>query len=139
MSTERQAWDFFQAVEASRKGKEGQAAAEAAREQAAEEYAAAERAYRRALALKIIELRAADWPATVCADLARGDEHVANLRYSRDVAEGVKDAIEQRAWRHTADRRDVTQLIEWSRIVAPLGEQREPNHLPEPIGTRRAA
>jgi hypothetical protein len=125
MNDPRQAYDFFQCVEASRRGKQGQEAAEEARKDAAEALALAERLYRVQLAKRIVELKAEGMPATVCQDLARGDNGVADLRYTRDVAQGVLDVAEQRAWRHAADRRDILALTEWSRIVAPLGEQRE--------------
>ncbi|HET6867716.1 MAG TPA: hypothetical protein VFH80_17490, partial [Solirubrobacteraceae bacterium] len=58
--------------------------------QAFEDAANAERAYRVALAKKIVELHAGGAAWTVCQDLARGDQSVADLRYRRDVAEGVK-------------------------------------------------
>ena len=57
-----QAWDFFQALRASEAGKTGQIEAEGERKEAVEALAIAERAYRRALAKKIVELRA-EWPA----------------------------------------------------------------------------
>jgi hypothetical protein len=121
----RQAWDFFQAVEATRKAKEAQEDAETAREEAAEALATAELTYRKALAQEITRQHGDGTAWTVCQDMARGEDHVAQLRYERDVAHGVLAATEQRAWRHTADRKDALALIEWSRVVAPLGEQRE--------------
>lgn len=124
MSSRQQPWDFYEAVEAARRSAEYQKAAESQLESDTQACAEAERAYRKALAVKIVELRS-EWPATVCADLARGDAHVADLRYARDVAEGVKEATKQRAWRHAADRKDTHELIQWGRMVAPLGEQRE--------------
>lgn len=123
MSDNREAWDFHTALSASRKGKEGQEAAEKARGDATEAYALAERLYRMALSKRIVELIAEGKPATVARDLARGESPVADLGYERDVAEGVRDIAEQRAWRHTADRRDIQEFVQWSRIVAPLGEQ----------------
>lgn len=78
--------------------------------------AACEQAYRRALAEKILALRTAEDQAawTTCSDIARGDGHVARLRYERDVAEGVLDAIRQQAFRRGADRKDVDTLLNWS-------------------------
>lgn len=125
MSERRQAYDFIEAVEASRRGKESQIAAERERTEAAEKLAEAERIYRVELAKAILVMKAKGTPATVCQDLARGDEMVAGLRYERDVAQGILAVAEQRAWRHTADRKDIQELIQWSRIVAPLGEQQE--------------
>lgn len=126
MSERRQAYDFFEAQEASRRGKEGQREAEKARSEAIEAYALAEKLYRVELAKKIIEMIAGGTPATVAKDLARGDKTVSDLGYHKDVAEGMKDIAEQRAWRHTADRKDIQNLTEWSMKVAPLGEQSEP-------------
>jgi hypothetical protein len=39
-------------------------------------------------------------------DLAKGDKHVADLRFKRDVAEGIREAAVSALWRHTADRRE---------------------------------
>lgn len=135
----RVAWDFHEALTASRKGKEGQESAEKARKDAAEDFAEKERLYRERLAIRITEIIASGKAATVAQDLARGDGLVADLRYDRDVAKGVAAVAEQRAWRHTADRKDIQEFIEWSRHVAPLGEQAEPAVLEAPIGGRRAA
>lgn len=119
-------WDFAEAVAAARKGHEAQREAEQVRRDASEKLAKREQAYRLALARKIVEVQAAGSAWTVAQDLARGDKDVAQLRYERDVAKGVLDAEETRAWRHTADRKDLTEFIQWSRIVAPLGETPEP-------------
>jgi hypothetical protein len=91
-----------------------QKTAEEATRRAYAGYAEAERAYRKALATKITELRADGQPATLAADLARGDERVADLRYRRDVAEGVVEAARQAAWRLQANRRDGHEFIQWS-------------------------
>ncbi len=120
-----QAWDFFQGVAASRKAKEKQEESEQARRDASRDLAECEQAYRLALAQKIVTLTAEGAPATVAKDRARGDKEVARLGYVRDVAKGILDAEETRAWRHTADRKDVNEFIIWSRLVAPLGEQTE--------------
>jgi|HubBroStandDraft_6_1064221.scaffolds.fasta_scaffold01839_21 hypothetical protein len=137
--SDHQAWDFSTALRASEKGKQGQEEAEKARKDATAEYATAEKLYRVALAKRIVELIAEGKPATVAKDLARGDKHVSDLGYNRDVAEGMKEIAEQRAWRHTADRKDIQEFIQWSRIVAPLGTQAEPPVHERPIGSQRAA
>jgi hypothetical protein len=121
----RQAWAYEDAVEASRRAQEAQISHERARREAAGAAAESEREYRKALADKMVELIAGGTAATAAGDLARGDKRVADLRYKRDVDVGVKDVMEQAAWRHTATRRDVTAFIEWSQRVAPLGEQVE--------------
>lgn len=132
-------FDFNEARAAARKASEAQAATEGALRQAAEEKARAERAYRRALAEGIVKAHEEGIAWSVCGDIARGEEMVADLRYHRDVAEGVYEAMQQSGWRHASDRRDLSRLIGWSERVAPLGEQREPAELGEPIGARRAA
>ena len=126
MSGNPEAWSFPQGVAASRKAKEKQEESEQARRDASRDLAECEQAYRLALAQKIVTLTAEGAPATVAKDRARGDKEVAHLGYLRDVAKGVLDAEETRAWRHTADRKDVNEFIIWSRLVAPMGEQSEP-------------
>jgi hypothetical protein len=80
--------------------------------------AEAERAYRQELATRILTLRADGLPATVCADVARGERKCSDLRYARDVAAGVLDATKQEAFRRGADRKSVEQLLLWSMKVA---------------------
>lgn len=108
-------FDFPEAVAATRRAAQAQRDAEQARRDASTTLAEAERVYRVALAKRIVEVHADGAAWTVAQDLARGDKHVADLRYARDVARGVLDAAEQRAWRHTADRRDMHELVCWSR------------------------
>jgi hypothetical protein len=132
-------YDFGEAIAATQRAAKAQKDAEQARRDAAEDLASKEHAYRLALAKKILAAHADGVAWTVAQDIARGDDHVAQLRYERDVAKGVLDAAEQRAWRHTADRKDMTEFIQWSRIVAPLGQQEEPHYTESPIGAVRAA
>jgi hypothetical protein len=132
-------YDFAEAISATQRAAKAQKGAEQARRDAARDLAGKEHAYRLALAKKILEAHADGVAWTVAQDIARGDDRVAQLRYERDVAKGVLDAAEQRAWRHTADRKDMTEFIQWSRMVAPLGQQEEPQHMERPIGAVRAA
>lgn len=118
-------YDFAGAKRAHARGSRDQASAAKWRADTAEGYAEAERAYRVALALKITELRAEGWPATVCADLARGDKNVARLRRERDISEGLKDAAEGSSWQASANRRGLEQLVAWSMRVAPDGQHDE--------------
>lgn len=132
-------WSFEQARQAARIATTSQRATEGELRRAAAGAAEAERAYRCALATKIVELRAAGEAATVSADLARGDKAVADLRYRRDVAEGVREATSQAAWRAAADRKDTASFIAWSmratlRDDDPVG----PDH-PVTFGARVAA
>lgn len=82
---------------------------------ASRKLAEAERAYRRRLSERIVQLHAEDgYAITMCGEIARGEADVSQLRYVRDVAKGVLDAAQQQAFRRGADRRDLHQLIDWS-------------------------
>ena len=109
-----QPYDFARAQSASRGVSDNQRAAEKFLIGSTRDYAEAERAYRKALADKIVALKAEGMAATACADVARGDRHVADLRYKRDVAEGIKEAAVQSAWRASGDRKAEQTFIEWS-------------------------
>lgn len=136
----REPFDFAEAIGAAHRASGAQKQAEQDRRDAVRDLAEKERTYRVALAKRIVEVHADGAAWTVAQDLARGDRQVADLRYERDVAQGVVDAAEQRAWRHTADRRDMTEFVTWSRIVAPLGQQPEPDPgTVRTFGGRRAA
>lgn len=54
----------------------------------------AERAYRIAKATKILELRNEGQPATLIPDLVKGDEAIADLKLTRDIAEAQFKAIQ---------------------------------------------
>lgn len=110
-----QPYDFPDAVAAARRAAEAQKAGEQAVRDASSDLAEAERLYRVALARQIVQAHADGAAWTVAQDLARGHGPVADLRYHRDIAKGVLDAAEQRAWRHTADRKDTLEFIQWSR------------------------
>lgn len=124
MSTVRP-YDFAEAKGAIERASENQKKAEQAVRDAWSTWAAKERAYRMALAQEITRLKADGVAWTVTQDLARGDKHVADLRYARDVSEGVREAAQQAAFRHTADRRELEQLISWSARIAPDGQYTE--------------
>jgi len=114
------------------------AMAEQDRVRAAEALAEAERGYRKALAVAITDKHGAGVAWTVCADLARGEPNVADLRYVRDVARGVLDAAEQRAFRLQADRRSLHALTEWSMKQALMLGPIVPEPAATPIGRRAA-
>jgi hypothetical protein len=118
MNDQRTPYDFGEAVEAAKRAAELQRDAEHDLTRSVREHAQAEKLYRVALARRIVELRADGQAATLAADLARGDETVAMLRYERDIAEGAKDVAVQQAWRRSADRKDVRVFIEWSARVS---------------------
>jgi multidrug efflux pump subunit AcrA (membrane-fusion protein) len=108
-------FDFGQAVAAARRAAEAQKAGEQAVRESAADLAEKERLYRKALAQAIVQQHADGAAWTVAQDLARGVTTVADLRYERDVAKGVLDAAEQRAWRGTADRKDMHLFCDWSK------------------------
>lgn len=51
------------------------------------DYAQAEKEYRMALAKKLLIGREKGTPTTILADISRGDEHVADLKFQRDCKE----------------------------------------------------
>lgn len=53
----------------------------------AKEYAVAEREYRIALRKEIVKLRTEKMPVTLIADVARGSDDVADLKFNRDLAQ----------------------------------------------------
>lgn len=107
-------WLFPDAERASDRSSSAQLMAETFVKDAFKAYAVAEEKYRVALARRIVEAHDANVAWTACADIARGDKEVARLRRERDIAEGVKEAAQQAAWRASADRRDTERLIGWS-------------------------
>jgi hypothetical protein len=135
-------YTFQEAREAAVRASEAQKAVEAAVRDAYRLYAQSEQAYRVELAKRIAELIANGASATRAGDLARGDKRVADLKFRRDVAEGVREATVHAAWRRTADRKDTQTFIGWSmrRDLAEFGPQGapEPDDMPV-IGSRRAA
>lgn len=107
-------WTIDEAREFCRGAAVAQEKAEEAMREAARRFAEAEEAYRKALALKIVELHESGVAWTVAPDLARGDAEVARLRRERDIAEGVREAMTHALWRHNANRRDAQRFADWS-------------------------
>ena len=141
MSGTVQPYDYGEAKAAIERASRAQMAAEEQLRQAYRDFAARERAYRLALAQEIVKLKAEGVAWSSTSDLARGEKHVADLRYHRDVADGVREAAAQSAFRHTADRRELEQLIAWSMKVSPDGQWDQPGPRPRSFEdtTRRAA
>lgn len=136
-------YTFAEARQAAERASRAQKAVEEAVRDAYRGLALAEQMYRVELAKRIAELRAGGAAATTAGDLARGDKTVADLRFRRDVAEGVKEATVHAAWRRTADRKDTQSFVAWSmrRDLAEFGGQGadEPDPGLPVIGARRAA
>ncbi len=133
-------YSFDDATALTRQASAAQKAAEDLLRSTSRDSAEKERSYRVALAKEIVRQHADDGVAwSVAPDLARGNPEVANLRMLRDIAEGVREATQQQAWRASADRKDLTQLVLWSMrrdlaegYEAPVGEG-------QTFGARRAA
>ncbi len=107
-------WTFDEAVSACQKASRMQLAAEEGMRQSSQDAARAEETYRRALAETIVTKHNEGAAWTVAPDLARGDERVARLRRERDIAQGVREAMQQLAWRRAADRKDAQRFSDWS-------------------------
>ncbi len=127
-----QPWTFAHAVQKCREASTMQALAEAALRDASVAAAEAEEAYRKALAECIVTKHAGGVAWTVAADVARGDERVARLRRERDIAEGVREALVQAAWRRAADRKDAQRFADWSQrreLAEGFGDVPEPREM----------
>jgi hypothetical protein len=104
---------------------------------AGRELAEAERVYRKALATKILNVRAEQEVAwSVAGDVARGDKHVADKKFDRDVKDALLEAAKQEAFRRGADRRDIDTLLNWSmrrdlRVDTPPAGFTDPTPQPE--------
>lgn len=128
-------WSIEEAGAQLRRASRFQQAAEEQLKEAYSEAAQAEDAYRIRLAQVITSLREMGVPATVCQDLAKGAEDVAELRRARDVAAGVKAAAEQVCWRRTADRKDAQALAGWSeRQMFAEAAGRNAHEFEKPVG-----
>lgn len=133
-------WEFHDAVKASNDAETEQRRVESEIHTAYKQYAQRERLYRVALARKILALKVGGMAVTACEVVAKGDKAIAELRYERDIAEGVKETARHAAWRANADRRDVSDLIRWSarRDLAEYSgpSQSEPAEMPTYGGAR---
>jgi hypothetical protein len=107
-------WTFAQARDKALEAEGKQHDAEKRLAEAYREAGAAERAYKEALAKKILNLKAAGVAWTVCGDLARGDETVAGLREVRDITLGAREAANVAVWRHKDNRKDSRGFASWS-------------------------
>jgi hypothetical protein len=116
----REPMDYVAAISVHRTEADLQHAAENFLSEKHKDAANAERLYREQLALEITRQRSKGEASSTARDLARGQPQIAKLAYDRDVAEGMVDAAQQSIYRHTANRRDLLQFIEWSRRAAFL-------------------
>lgn len=123
-------WTFAEATAKCRQAAVAQSHAEDAYLAAARDFAAKEEAYRKALAAEIVKTHADGVAWSTAPDLARGDEAVARLRMERDIAEGVREAMEQALWRHVANRKDAQRFADWSQrreLAEGAGQVPEPD------------
>jgi hypothetical protein len=118
-------WDFGQARDNAAKAAQMQSAAEQAYRDASRELADKERTYRVTLAQEITRLHTDGVAWTASDDMARGQAHVAAVRFDRDCQRGVLKAAEAAMWRCNANRRDVQMFIDWSKRTAPDGQFEE--------------
>lgn len=109
-----QPYDWTQAKHEQEKARAEQRAAEQWVIDAWKTYAAAEQAYREALARKIVQLKAEGMAVTAAGDVARGDPPIAHLKYLRDVGEGMKEAALIGSWRASKNRQAEQTFLEWS-------------------------
>lgn len=99
-----------------------------------EALADAEYTYRTALTARWKQLKEAGWAATVCGDIARGEESIAQLRRERDKREGELEQLKQDGYRFAADRRALDGLVDWSKRrelrtdVEPLDWRTQPTY-----------
>lgn len=130
-------WSIEEAGAQLRKASRFQQEAEGQLKEAYKEAAGAEDAYRIQLAKVVTALREMGVPATVCLDLAKGAEDVAELRRARDIAVGVREAAQQACWRRAADRRDAQALAGWSERQTYAEARGEVHHdFSTPVGGR---
>lgn len=135
-------YDWQQAQEAQTAARAEQRASEKWVIDSWKAYAAAEQAYREALAKKIVQLKAEGMAVTAAGDVARGDHSIAHLKYLRDVAEGTKEAAMMGGWRASKNRNAEQTFLEWScrRDLAEYhgrDQEREPDE-PVTYGGKRA-
>lgn len=107
-------WTIGEARAACRNASIAQANVEDQLREAYKRFAAAEERYRTALAVEILRCHGDGIAWSTAPDIARGDPDVAKLRMERDIADGVKEATVQAAWRRNADRKDAQRFADWS-------------------------
>jgi hypothetical protein len=108
-------WTFPEARSHLREASANQAAVENLIREAFRKFAVSEERYRVALAEEIVRSHNDEEVAwSTAPELARGNPRVATLRRERDVAEGMKEATLQLAWRRVADRKDAQRFADWS-------------------------
>jgi hypothetical protein len=85
----------------------------------------AEYTYSTAKVARIKQLKEEGWAATVCAEIARGEESIAHLRRERDKRAGELEQIKDHCFTLAKDRDALAGLIRWSEGI-DLRTQTEP-------------
>lgn len=75
--------------------------------------AAAEREYRKSLAIKEVELREKKYPGALVSDIAKGE--TSELRYKRDIAEIEQNVCQERLRNEKANLETLRSLLAWER------------------------
>lgn len=135
-------WTFAQARQKALDAEGKQEDAEKRLAEAYEEAAAAERAYKEALALRIVKLKNEGVAWTVCGDLARGEPDIAELREIRDIKLGAREAAHVAVWRHKDNRKDARGFAQWSErreLAEGFGQIPGPDWDDQPSYGRRGA
>lgn len=107
-------WDWGQAQQAMNAAAAAQETSEQAMRDAGKEAADAERQYARALAMRMLEIKANGMAITVTERIAKGDEDISNLRYARDLKAAAFKAACAANYRHSANRADAVELAKWA-------------------------
>ena len=133
----RAPYDFARARAAARDASRLQKTAEDFIREASKDHASKRRRTGSHSRTRSSNLRADGTAATLAKDLARGDKDVARRKRDSMIAEGVKDAAVQAAWRRANDRRDTERFIEWSMRRELAEGYRPPDEPVSVIGGRK--
>lgn len=107
-------WTWHQAQDAMQDAADEQEASEQHMRDTAKEAAVAKRDYQRALAVRIVELKARGNAVTACETIAKGEDDISDLRFQRDLKEAEAQAARAANYRHSANRQDTLKLCEWA-------------------------
>ena len=107
-------WTWHQAQDAMQDAADEQEASEQHMRDTAKEAAVAKRDYQRALAVRIVELKARGNAVTACETIAKGEDDISDLRFQRDLKEAEAQAARAANYRQSANRQDTLQLARWA-------------------------
>lgn len=107
-------WDWGQAQTAMAECAAEQERSEQNMRDAGADAAVAKREYQRALAVRIVELKAKGNAVTACETIAKGEHDISQLRFEKDLAEATYRAACAANYRHSANRADAVELAKWA-------------------------